>query len=552
MGLLSGKKRRWVEGAIVYQVYPRSFYDSNGDGIGDLPGITAKLDYLKKLGVNAIWLSPFYQSPMVDFGYDVSDHTKVDPIFGTLKDFDRLVAEAHKRNLKVVIDIVPNHTSDQHEWFRQSRQSRANKYADWYIWRDPKGFDRHKNPIPPNNWLDTFSGHSAWEWEPARQQFYLHSFAVQQPDLNWENHEVREAFKAMMRFWLDRGVDGFRVDAVPYLGKDPLFQDDPKNPDWKDGQSMYDSILHTHSQGNPKIFSYLEEISQVVKTPPYNDGQKFLVVEAVPVTHNHIEEYLYYFRGLDPNVSAPFVFDGMWLPWRVDIWRKFVGTLHQEVAHYSSLAVPSYAFGNHDQPRLASRRGEQRARASAVMLLTLPGMAFIYNGDEIGMKNGHIPDYMVQDPQAARGLGRDPARTPMQWEPTRNAGFSIAHDTWLPINEDYPTRNIESQWRDRHSFLWLYHQLCQLRNKSQALKYGDIRVIELDSDEVFAYSRSAGRKSHVVVVNFSDRPAAVRLPKDVKLGKLQLSSAPDSQSRSKSRYDKLYLLPYEAAVFAGK
>lgn len=552
MGLLSKGKKRWVEGAIVYQVYPRSFYDSNADGIGDLPGITAKLDYLKNLGVTALWLSPFYPSPMIDFGYDVSDHQDVDPIFGTLKDFDELVTEAHKRRLKILIDLVPNHTSDQHEWFHRSRQSREDKYSDWYIWRDPSGFDRQRKPLPPNNWLDTFAGQTAWEWEPARQQFYLHSFAVQQPDLNWENPEVREAFKLIMRFWLDRGVDGFRIDAVPYLGKDPLFQDDPKNPQWKEGQSLFDSILHIHSQGNPRVFTYLEEMGQVLKEPRYDDGQKFMVVEAVPVSDNHVEEYLYYFRGLDPTIAAPFIFDGMWLPWRVDVWRKFVDTLHRELENHSPLAVVSYAFGNHDQPRLASHRGEQRARASAVMLLTLPGMAFIYNGDEIGMKNGHIPVHMVQDPQDARGLGRDPVRTPMQWSPAFNAGFSKAQSTWLPINDDYPTRNVSSQRRDADSLLSIYHQLCRLRNKSAALKYGTLEMIDFKSDQVFAFSRRYNRKMHIVAVNFSDRPVTLTLPDNIRLGKLQISSAPDSRLKSAGRQRKFSLLPNEAAVFAGK
>lgn len=539
--------RRWPEGAIVYQVYPRSFYDTNADGIGDIRGVTAKLDYLKSFGVTAIWLSPFYPSPMADFGYDVADYCDVDPIFGTLKDFDELVAKAHRKGMKIMVDIVPNHSSDEHEWFRQSRQTREGERADWYIWRDPKGYDKKDNPIPPNNWLDIFTGETAWEYEPKRQQFYLHSFDVHQPDLNWANIEVREAFKDILRFWLDRGVDGFRVDAVRFMGKDPTFKDNPVNPEWKKGWSKYSKIIHKNSQGWPQLYSYLNEMASVLKEPKYLARHRFMVTESYPDTPEPIEEYLAYYQGMDPDVAAPFIFEGLWLPWNAQEWAKFVGNLHSKLTAYSHLCVPSYAFGNHDQHRLATRRGESKARAAAVLLMTLPGMAFIYNGEELGMKNGHIPDHLVQDPGAADGGGRDPERTPLQWTPGRNAGFSEAQSTWLPVADDYPTRNVESQSRDPHSFLSLYRTLGKLREKSVTMRRGDFNLIDVANKDVLAFTRSKGRQKFVILVNFSDKQADIKLPADIKIKKIIVSSTPD-RKLSRAKKQGMKLLANEAIV----
>lgn len=545
---LAGSKR-WVEGAIVYQVYPRSFYDSNADGIGDIPGVTAKLDYLKSLGVNAVWLSPFFPSPMADFGYDVADYCDVDPIFGTLADMDELVTRAHRKDIRIMVDLVPNHSSDEHEWFRQSRQSREGPYADWYVWHDPKGFNKKKQPIPPNNWLGIFDGESAWEWEPSRQQFYLHSFHVRQPDLNWANPEVREAFKDIMRFWLDRGVDGFRVDAVRFMGKDPLFRDNPKNPEHKPGGSKYTALIHKNSQGGAQLYGYLSEMAAVLQEKPYRKRPRFMVTESYP--EEPIEEYLAHYQSVSPEVAAPFIFEGMHLPWRAKAWHEWLGAFHPTIYAYSPLSTPSYAFGNHDQWRLATRVGEQRARAVAVLLLALPGMSFIYNGEEIGMKNGHIPEQLVQDPGAADGGGRDPERTPLQWTPGRNAGFSEAQTTWLPVADDYITRNIQSQSRDPHSFLSLYRTLGKLRGKSAALKRGDIVLVETGNKDVLGFTRRSGRTSHVVLINFTDEPAVVTLPDSVKLGRLQVSSAPDSRLK-KTKNGLLHLHASEAAIFASR
>lgn len=546
--MVKTQKRRWAEGAIVYQVYPRSFYDSNTDGVGDIPGVTAKLGYLDGLGVNAIWLSPFYPSPMADFGYDVADYCDVDPIFGSLADMDELIAKAHKKNIKIMVDLVPNHTSNQHEWFRQSRQSRMGKYADWYIWRDPKGKDKDGNPKPPNNWRAMFDGDSAWEWEPARQQFYLHTFDVGQPDLDWTNPEVREAIKDAMRFWLDRGVDGFRVDAVPFMAKDSKLGDEPINPDWKPGWHGYDKLLHTKSQGLPQLYFYLSDLAAVLREQRYHGRERFMVTEAYPEWHRKIENYMAFYRGMDPSVAAPFNFEGIGLPWEAEPWRVFLDEFHKSLDNYSPLCVASYAFGNHDQSRLVTRIGEPAARSAAVMLLTLPGMAFIYNGDEIGMKNGSIPKELVQDPGAVDSEGRDPERTPMQWSAGKNAGFSSAESTWLPVTSNYKTHNVATQTKQPDSFLTLYRNLGNLRNQSDVLKHGNIKILSTGSPDVLGYTRSLGAKTIVVLINFAKQPSKVSLASPA--GKFVLSSDPESALTSGAK--SFSLAANEAAVFSGK
>jgi alpha-glucosidase len=540
-------KHRWPEGAIVYQIYPRSFYDSNADSIGDIPGITKKLSYLKTLGVNAVWLSPFFPSPMADFGYDVADYCDVDPIFGTLKDFDEMLKQAHRRGIKVMVDLVPNHTSDDHEWFNQSKQSREDKYSDWYIWRDPKGHDKKGRPIPPNNWLGMFDGESAWIYEPARQQFYLHTFDKRQPDLNWTNPEVREAIKDVMRFWLDRGVDGFRVDAVPWMAKEPMLSDEPKNPDWRPGWHGYDRLRHPNNHGWPQLYAYLEEMAAVLKEETYAHSERFMVTEAYPESHNKTQDYLAFYEGMDPEVAAPFNFEGIGLPWQAAPWREFLNDFHKTLDKFSPLCVASYAFGNHDQRRLVTRIGEPSARSAAVMLMTLPGMAFVYNGDEIGMKDGVIPPDMVQDPGAIASEGRDPERTPLQWTPGSNAGFTTAKQPWLPVADNYKTHNIKTESRDKASFLTLYRRLGKLRNKSDALKYGQFRVIETGHDDVLGFRRDYGGKTITTLINFGSKKAGIKLKEPV--GKMLISS--EHKSKHKGKRAELNLVAHEAVVFAG-
>lgn len=543
---------RWPEGAIVYQVYPRSLQDSDGDGIGDIPGIVGRMDYLKSLAVNAIWLSPFYPSPMADFGYDVSDYCNVDSIFGKLEDFKHLLETAAQYEIKVIIDLVPNHTSDEHPWFQASRQSLSNGYSDWYIWRDGR-FDDAGNRQPPNNWLDALTGRSAWEWDGERQQYYLHSFHAKQPDLNWANPLVREAIKKVMRFWLDLGVDGFRVDAVYWLAKDPLMRNDAVNKNYvEDRDPPYESLEHNNSSGWPAVYSHLNELASVLKEARYCQKTPFMVTEAYPERHNPVADYMAFYQGVDPHVAAPFNFEGVSLPWEARVWHRFLKSFHRALSNASNDGVASYAFGNHDKPRLASRIGSEAARSAAVMLLTLPGMAFIYYGEELGMTDVPIPPEKVRDPAAlgapAKGQGRDPARTPMQWTASPNAGFTEASEPWLPVADDYNITNVETQSQDPASSLSLYRTLGKLRSISDALRYGSIEVLELAEPNVLAYIRSLDGESLLTVINFADTPVktSVEIETPLVLGVCLVSSTLHSP---KTDGKTISLLPHQAAVF---
>lgn len=540
----------WMHGAIVYHIYPRSLQDSNSDGIGDIPGIMLRLDYLDDLGVNAIWLSPFYPSPMADFGYDVADYCDVDPMFGTLEDFKELLARAHKRDMKVIIDLVPNHTSDEHEWFKESKRSRDNSKSDWYIWRDPNDEAEPGSLQPPNNWRDALTGGSAWEWTPEREQYYLHSFDVKQPDLNWSNPEVREAIKDVMRFWLDLGVDGFRVDAVYWMGKDPMMRDDTPNPNYAEGESLlYDALIHDNSSGWPAVYSYLSEMAEVLKEEPYRKAARFMVTEAYPERHNPVAAYMAFYEAMDPRVAAPFNFEGVSLPWDASSWRHFLKEFHSALRNKSNDCIASYAFGNHDQPRIASRLNEDIARSAGVMLLTLPGMSFIYYGEEIGMKDGDVPPEFVQDPAAKgdplRGRGRDPQRTPMQWSASKNAGFS-AGKPWLPVAENYRTHNVDTEGTDPNSFLSIYRMLGKLRNTSDALRHGDIDVLEIDNPDVLGYFRSDGKQTYLTLINFSD--SSQEFHSGVKSARLIVSSDPQT-GLAEDIGKEVGLRPHEAALF---
>lgn len=512
--------------------------------MGDLPGITERLNYLKELSVTGIWLSPFYPSPQADFGYDVSDYCDVDPVFGTLADFKKLLAEAHDRNIRIIIDIVPNHSSDEHEWFKASKQSRKNKYSDWYVWKDPAGYDGNK-PLPPNNWLNIFDGHSAWEWVPARKQFYLHTFHVRQPELNWENSAVRKAMKDVLRFWLDLGVDGFRVDAVPFMGKDLDFTDNPLNPDYVEGEhSLYNALLHVNSQHGAQHYDYLNQLASVLKERRFAHAHRFMVTESYTARQDVVEEYLRYYRGMDSKVAAPFIFEGIILPWDAGQWRQFLHNFHTALRDYSPEAVASYAFGNHDQPRLVSRLGEERARAAAVMKLTLPGMIFVYYGEDLGMHNVKIPKHKIQDPAAADSFNRDEVRTPMQWSAEPQAGFSTAKDTWLPLAKDFKSHSVEVEKQDETSFLNLYKSLIHLRKTSAAIERGSIHLSTDTHPEVLAYIRQYDDEAYTTVVNFSDASVDYSFKKPGHLILSSLSGQPNHQLKRHS----LRLKPHEAVV----
>jgi len=494
----------WSHNAVIYQIYPRSFFDSNGNGIGDLPGILQKLDYLKgathSLGIDAIWLSPFYPSPMADSGYDISDYCDVDPLFGTLDDLKLLLRESHERGLKIIIDLVPNHTSDEHPWFRESKSSKQNSKRSWYIWHDSK-----PDGSPPNNWLSTFGG-SAWEYDENTEQYYLHSFLAKQPDLNWENPEVRQAMKDVMRFWLDVGVDGFRIDAVKWMSKDIALRDNPLNPEYISGETSdpYHAFSQKYTQRGPKLFSYLKDM--MTAFDDYAD--RFAVIEATPDRWDDISEYLEYYENINPILCAPFNFEGIYANWDALAFKKFIDDFQ---ASLRPDYLPVYSFGNHDTSRLATRIGPDAARTAAMLLLTLPGMPQIYYGDEIGMTDTSIPSQKVQDTFEKNvpnnHLGRDPERTPLQWSAEERAGFTDG-DPWLPIGKNYKTHNIAVEQQELDSCLNLYRQLIALRKEYPVLHSGEYSSFDC-TEHVFAFRRTDSNERFVIFLNFGDEETII-------------------------------------------
>jgi alpha-glucosidase len=477
----------WWQRGIVYQVYPRSFMDSNGDGVGDLPGVLARLDYLSELGVDALWLSPIYPSPMKDFGYDVADYTGVDRLFGTLADFDRLVEAAHGRGLKLILDFVPNHTSDQHPWFRESRASRHSRKRDWYLWRDT-----------PNNWLSNFGG-SAWQFDDASGQYYYHAFLPEQPDLNWRNPHVVEAMLGVLRFWLDRGVDGFRVDVLWHLIKDDAFRDNPANPDWRPGMDPFHAVVPLYTADRPEVHEVVRRMRRLL-----DEYEARVLIGEIYLP---VEKLVQYYGANLEGAHLPFNFQLLSAPWDA-------GELARLIATYEGLlpqgAWPNWVLGNHDRPRIASRVGLAQARVAAMLLLTLRGTPTLYYGDELGMLNVPIPPEAVQDPFERRvpgmGLGRDPVRTPMQWSAAPQAGFSTGRP-WLPPSPDYERVNVAAQRQDQKSMLWLYKRLIALRQAEPALQIGTFERVETSSD-VLTYVRGA---TFLVALNLGPRPRRVSL-----------------------------------------
>lgn len=471
----------WWKTAIVYQIYPRSFADTNGDGVGELAGITRHLDHIAWLGASAIWLSPIFRSPMRDFGYDVADYCDIDPVFGTLADLDALVDAAHAKNLKVILDWVPAHTSSDHPWFVASRSSRDDPQRDWYVWRDPK-----PDGSPPNNWTSVWSdGGPAWALDEKTGQYWLHSFLPEQPDLNWENPEVVDAMHATLRFWLDRGVDGFRADVVHNIGKDPALRDVP------DKQAK---IPHCTLNDDPRTFEHLRGIRSVLED---YSGDRVVVGEVFLMDTRRVGAYYVGGEGL----HLAFNFPPMFVKWEAAKWRKCI---EEAAGVFGAIdAWPTWVLSNHDFARHRTRLGtEARARAATTLLLTLRGTPFLYMGEELGLEDGIVPPERVVDPG-----GRDGCRSPLPW--TRAPGFGWPDPAWLPFPPDAATHSVEAERDDPSSMLHLYRRMIAARRASPALAAGDLSLIEGLPDDVLGYDRRSDGDHRRVLIHFADTTADV-------------------------------------------
>ena len=486
------KQYLWWQDGIIYQVYPRSFQDTDGDGIGDLRGIIQRLPYLKALGIKAIWISPIYPSPMADFGYDISDYTGIWPVFGTMTDFDELLRRIHDLGMKLILDLVPNHSSDEHPWFLESRSSRDNPKRDWYIWKDAR-----PDGSPPNNWLSVFGG-SAWEWDDKTKQYYYHAFLVKQPDLNWRNPEVGNAMLGIMRFWLDKGVDGFRVDAMWHLVKDLQWRDNPRNPEYNDTMATYNQLLPVYSTDQPELHDIVAGMRQLLDS--YEE--RLMIAEIYLPIHRLVAYY-----GADSaEAHLPFNFLLISLPWDA---RQIAASIDEYEGALPADAWPNWVIGNHDQPRITSRVGAAQAMVAAILLLTLRGTPTLYYGDEIGMRDVPIPPQEVQDPQGlnmpGRNLSRDPERTPMLWDGSRNAGFTEGKP-WLRLDRASARENVEIQDKDPYSNFALYRRLIELRQREPSLKTGAYRPVFSDT-QMIAYIRTAeGHPAFLILLNLTHRP----------------------------------------------
>jgi alpha-glucosidase len=467
----------WWKSAVVYQIYPRSFADATGDGVGDLPGLTARLDHLAWLGVDAVWLSPIFPSPMADFGYDVADYCDVDPVFGSLADFDRLVEEAHRRRIAVLLDWVPNHTSDRHPWFVESRAGRQSPKRDWYVWRDPA-----PGGVPPNNWVAAFVGGPTWTFDDASGQYYLHLFLPQQPDLNWGNDEVVAAMHDVLRFWLDRGVDGFRIDVIHGIGKAADLPDDPDDV-------VAAGTPHASVNDTPMTHRLVRDLRLLIDGYP---GDRMMVGEVYLLDTTKVARYY----GQGDELHLAFNFPPLFVPWEAEQWRR---QIDRAMAEFDPIdAWPTWVLSNHDTPRHRSRFGgsEARARAAAVMLLTLRGTPFLYAGEELGLEQAEIPPERRVDPG-----GRDGCRAPVPWTVDPPHGWPA--DPWLPFPPEPDRRSVEAQRADPDSVLHLYRRLLAARRASPALQLGSFTILDTP-DGVLGYTRADGGDRRTVLLNFTD------------------------------------------------
>src|ERR1700761_3761106 len=517
------KQYLWWQDGIIYQVYPRSYQDSNGDGVGDLRGVISRLDYLKALGVKAVWLSPIFPSPMADFGYDISDYTGIWPTFGSMADFDELLGLIHKAGMKLILDLVPNHSSDEHPWFKESRSSRDNPKRDWYIWKDAKA-----DGSPPNNWLSVFGG-PAWEWDEKTKQYYYHAFLVKQPDLNWRNPEVEKAMHDIMRFWLDKGVDGFRVDAMWHMVKDLQWRDNPKNPDYKEYMGTYEQLLPVYSTDQPEMHDIVARMRQVLDQYP----ERLMIAEIYLPVHKLVA----YYGTHQKEAHLPFNFMLISLPWDS---RQIAAAIDEYEGALPAGDWPNWVIGNHDQPRITSRVGGQQAKIAAMLLLTLRGTPTVYYGDELGMRDVPIPPEEVKDPQGlnmpGKNLSRDPERTPMQWDDSTNAGFTKG-DPWLRIDRSYVRRNVQAQRGDNHSPLLLYKKLITLRQQEPSLHVGAYRPVYSDHQMIAFIRQAEDQPAFLIVLNLTHRPCYFKPPIDF-TGVILIDTLPEQEQVSvKDRID---------------
>ncbi len=552
----NGYTPKWWKEAVVYQVYPRSFKDSNGDGIGDLRGIISNLDYIRNLGVNVIWLSPHYDSPNADNGYDIRDYRKVMKEFGTMADFDELLKGIKQRHMRLIIDLVVNHSSDEHQWFVESRKSKDNPYRDYYIWRPGK------NGGPPNDWVSFFSG-SAWKLDPTTNEYYLHLFAEKQPDLNWDNPKVRNEVYDLMKFWLDKGVDGFRMDVIPFISKDLAF------PDFPAGSNIRKEDIYA---AGPHLHDYLQEMNRSV----LSKYDVMTVGEALGISLKQTPLLVDERRN---ELNMIFNFDivrldrtnGKWHKWTLPELKALYTTQDQglDVHNWNTIFL-----SNHDNPRVVSRYGDDSptyrvpsAKLLATMLLTLKGTPFIYQGDELGMTNypfksiDDFDDIEVKNAWKAnvltnkippdefianlRKTSRDNARTPMQWDSSANAGFTTAAKPWLAVNPNYKDINAKMEVGNPNSIYSYFSRMVALRRATPALTYGDYKDLDPQNPVVYAYTRTLGKENYLIVLNFSAQPIAYSLPDGLRAGQVEISNLKTSEAHT----SVLNLKSWEARVY---
>lgn len=515
----------WWHKGVVYQIYPRSFKDSNGDGIGDLKGIREKLDYIKYLGINAVWVSPIYPSPMADFGYDVSDYTGIHPMFGDMEDFDQLLEAIHQKGMKLILDLVPNHSSNQHPWFLESKKSRDNPKRDWYIWKDPAA-----DGGPPNNWMSVFGG-SAWELDEETGQYYYHAFLKEQPDLNWRNPEVQQAMFDAMRFWLKKGVDGFRVDVMWHMIKDEHFRDNPPNPGYNEDMTSFNKVIPAYSTDQDEVHDIVEKMRNVIE----EFDERLLIGEIYLPIHKLVKYYGHENNG----AHLPFNFQLLELPWKAE---EINAAINEYEGAIPEDGWPNWVLGNHDKSRIATRIGKEQAKVAAMMLLTLRGTPTIYYGDELGMEDVDIPEDKIQDPQELNepgvGKSRDPERTPMLWDHSENAGFTKA-EPWLPVSEDFEKLNVKEQWDKENSMLKLHRKLLKIRAEEPALHVGNYFPVFTEKD-LLSYIRVHEDQKFLVVLNLGN--SELRFEPDIDWeGTVQVST--NNEMEGKKMKNKIKVAP---------